>query len=638
MVDDPAQHSRSLLVNLPMRQSQTDIYCSSRMCNDVLCALLFVTLYVSGAELGHLLSFPEHFATFWPPSGIFLAALLRAPHRQWPAVMLLALLCNLTSDVFLHNCTTTLSLGYWFVNSIEALTGALLLQKLSPSSNHCESLKDILSVTLVAGVLNTMVGATLGAVVITHAFPGETYSSIWHLWWVSDLLGVVTFAPAVLAMSVPSKRWHPDPSTRRPFEATLACLSLVATSQLVYGPGQHPLAFIVFPILMWIALRFDIRMICFANIARSIVAIWNTEAGTGPFAATGSMADQIMNLQVFLTLTSGSFLVLAAVVSERHRAARVLQESEARYRDLLENIDDLVHSVDCNGRILYANRAWRETLGYTESELRTLSIFEVIHPDDQPGYRQKLQRLMRGENLDQLELRLITRSGKTLIVEGSSNCRFVEGLPTATRSIFRDITDRRQHESQLDTYRQRLEDANRQLKYLATTDALTGLQNRRAFQERLTAEVERAIRYEHSVSLLLLDVDHFKQFNDSFGHLVGDEVLRRVARILESTARLSDFVSRFGGEEFAIILPNTDGRGAQILAERFRQEIALEPFPSRRITVSVGVATLDVGVPITGNMADGMSLIKAADEALYVAKLHGRDQVRLAADLQRVLA
>ena len=621
-----------------MRQTQTDSTCSKRMYNDAFCALLFVTLYVSGAELGHLLSFPEHFATFWPPSGILLVALLRAPNRQWPAVVLLSLLCNLFSDVGLHNCTVTLSLGFWFVTCVEALTGAWLLQKLSPSSLHCESLHDILSVTLVAGVLNTMVGATLGAGVITQAFPGEFYISVWHRWWVSDLLGVVTFTPAILALSVPSKKWHPDPSTRRPVEAALAFLSLIVTSQLVYGPGQHPLAFIVFPILMWIALRFDIRMICLANIGRTIVGIWNTEQGTGPFVTTGSVDDQILNLQVFLTLTSGSFLVLAAVVSERHRAARILQESETRYRDLLENIDDLVHSVDCNGLILYANRAWRETLGYTESETRTLSIFDVIHPEDQSRYRQKLQRLMLGENSDHLELRFITRTGNPLIVEGNCNCRFIEGLPAATRSIFRDITDRRQHESQLDSYRQRLEDANRQLKFLATTDALTGLQNRRAFQERLTAEVERAQRYGHSVSLLLLDVDYFKQFNDSFGHLVGDEVLRRVSRILESTARISDFVSRFGGEEFAISLPNTDGRGAQILAERFRKAISLEPFPSRRITVSVGVATLDVGVPITGHMADGMTLIKAADEALYDAKLHGRDQVRLAADLQHVLA
>ena len=415
-------------------------------------------------------------------------------------------------------------------------------------------------------------------------------------------------------------------------------MCLATTSQLVYGPGQHPLAFLVFPILIWIALRFDTRMICLANLARIIVAIWNTEQGTGPFAGTGKLADQVLQLQSFLCLTSGSFLVLAVVVLERHRAARILQESEARYRDLLENIGDLVQSVNSEGQILYTNRAWREALGYSDEEIQSLSIYKVIHPDDHARYRQKLQRLQNGENLCQIEMRFVTRAGKTLIFEGNSNCRLIDGQLSATRSIFHDITDRRQHETQLDSYRQRLEDANRLLKSLATTDALTGLHNRRAFQERLTEEVERAQRFGHPLSLLLLDVDHFKQFNDSFGHLVGDQVLQRVSRILEAKARTIDYVARFGGEEFAIILPNTEGSGALILAERFRKAIAAEPFPNRGITVSLGVASLKAGFSMSADIADGLALIKSADEALYFSKQHGRNQVHLARELRHALA
>ncbi len=621
-----------------MSDHSPDTICSNRISNHVLRAFLFAMLYVSGAELGHLLSFPGYFATYWPPAGIFLAALLRTPNRQWPAVILLALICNLVSDVGLHNCTATLSVGFWSVNTAEALTGAWLLRRLLPVNFDCDSLREVLAVLLVSGVLNTMVGATLGALLITQSFAGETYSSVWHMWWISDLLGVVVFAPAALTLTAPSRRWNSEYAGNRGPEALLALACLVTTSQLIYGPGQHPLAFLVFPILMWIALRFDIRMICVANVGRSIVGIWNTEQGTGPFATTGTIADQILHLQVFLSLTSGSFLVLAVVVLERYRAARVLQESEARYRDLLENIDDLVYSVNNEGMILYTNRAWRETLGYSQDELNSLNILKVIHPGDHVKYRQKLHRLMQGENLSQIEMRFMTSAGDTLILEGNSNCRFVDGQPTATRSIFRDITDRREHESQLDSYRQRLEEANRQLKLLATTDALTGLQNRRAFQERLVEEVERAQRYGQPVSLLLLDVDHFKQFNDSFGHLVGDEVLKQVSRILEATARISDYVARFGGEEFAIILPSTDSCGALILAERFREAIASEPFPDRRITASLGVATLSRQSHGLSDIIDGLTLIKGADEALYFSKQNGRNQVHLAGELHHALA
>lgn len=621
-----------------MLHHAADTTCSTRICNHVLRAVLFVVLYVSGSEIGRALSLPQHFATFWPPSGIFLAALLRTPVRQWPAVVFLALMCNLVSDVGLHNCTVLLSTGFWCVNSVEALTGAWVLRRLLNTGLKCDSLREILGLVLVGGVLNTMVGATLGALLISQGFAGETFADVWRLWWISDLLGVVVMTPVILTLTVPERLWTTAYSGRYSLEGIVALLCLVATSQMVYGPGQHPLAFLVFPVLIWIALRFDMRMASIANVIRTIVAITNTQPGVGPFATSHSLPEQILQVQVMLCLTSGSILVLSVVVLERHRSARILQESETRYRDLLENIGDLVHSVNAEGQILYTNRAWRETLGYSPDELRTLSIFQVIHPDDHPRYRQKLQRVMRGENLGQIEWRFMTSTGQTLIVEGNSNCRFIDGQPAATRSIFRDITCRREHESQLDSYCQRLEDANRQLKLLATTDALTGLQNRRAFQERLVEEVDRAQRYEYQVSLLLLDVDHFKQFNDSFGHLIGDEVLKRVSRILEANARVSDYVARFGGEEFAIILPNTDSAGALALAERFREAIAFEPFPARRITASLGVATLSPEFPLTGDVADCLALIKSADEALYLSKLRGRNQVQLAGETHPAMA
>ena len=616
------------------RHVQTDSPHS--ICNHALRALLFVVLYVGGAELGHQLSFPECFATFWPPSGIFLAALLRTSTRQWPTVVLLALISNLVSNVGLHNCSFTQGVGFWLVNSIEAVVGAWLLRRLLALSINWDSLGEALAVMLVGGVLNTLVGATLGALFITQAFAGATYTAVWHLWWISDMLGVIVFAPILLTLTSPGRRWLSGHSWPCIAEAVLAFACLITTSQMVYGPEQHPLAYLAFPVLIWIALRFDIRLICLANVARAVIAIWKTEQGYGPFATSGTLADQVLQLQAFLCLTSVSLVVLAVVVLERRRAAQILQDSEARYRELLEGMDDLVHRVNSDGTILYANRAWLETLGYSQDELQSLSIFTVIDPADHSLYRQNLQRLLQGESLGQFEMRYITRNGKTLIVEGNCNCRSIAGQPPTTRSIFRDITDRRQHESQLESYRQRLEEANRQLTSLATTDALTGLQNRRAFQERLTQEVQRAQRYDHVVSLLLLDVDFFKQFNDSFGHLVGDEVLIRVSRLLEDCVRTTDYVARFGGEEFAIILPNTDGSGALILAERIRETIALTPFPNRGITVSLGVATLGPGLAKSGDMADSLALVKSADDALYFAKLQGRNQVRMACELQHV--
>jgi diguanylate cyclase (GGDEF)-like protein len=165
-----------------------------------------------------------------------------------------------------------------------------------------------------------------------------------------------------------------------------------------------------------------------------------------------------------------------------------------------------------------------------------------------------------------------------------------------------------------------------QVKIRADHDGLTRIHNRRAFDERLVDELRRHQRYHHSMSLLMLDIDHFKVINDRYGHLVGDHVLREVGRILSETLRSTDFTARYGGEEFVVILPQTAEEQARGLAERLRGLIAEarfvhdgQPFS---ITVSIGVATL-----LPGALAKRKDLLDKADKALYQAKHLGRNQV-----------
>lgn len=180
---------------------------------------------------------------------------------------------------------------------------------------------------------------------------------------------------------------------------------------------------------------------------------------------------------------------------------------------------------------------------------------------------------------------------------------------------------RHKTEQRLERCRRDLEATNARLELLASTDALTELKNRRAFQDRLAEEVRRANRFPLPLSVLLLDVDHFKQFNDVFGHSAGDDVLKTVARLLEVAARSTDFVSRYGGEEFALILPNTDPTGAMVSAERIRRTIACAEWTERVVTVSIGAATLNMYVD------SAATLIRAADSALYRSKRAGRNCV-----------
>ena len=176
-----------------------------------------------------------------------------------------------------------------------------------------------------------------------------------------------------------------------------------------------------------------------------------------------------------------------------------------------------------------------------------------------------------------------------------------------------------------------LAEANTRLAQLAVTDGLTGLYNHRHLHERLSLEVERSQRSGLPLSLLMLDVDHFKGFNDSYGHPAGDEVLRQVARVLNDTRRANDVVARYGGEEFAVILVDTAKFTAAKVAERVRERIAAHDFADAatkaskgtNITVSLGVATF----PDDGT--DAEALVRAADTALYAAKRAGRNRVVL---------
>lgn len=163
--------------------------------------------------------------------------------------------------------------------------------------------------------------------------------------------------------------------------------------------------------------------------------------------------------------------------------------------------------------------------------------------------------------------------------------------------------------------------ANKLLESLATTDGLTGLKNHRAFQESLENEWKRATRYGTPLSLLMMDVDHFKEFNDEFGHPAGDQVLKQVARILTSECRSDSFVARYGGEEFAVILPNCGDDDANRIAERVRRGVETASWEQRSITASLGVATKQASTP------NHAALIAQADAAMYRAKDDGRNRV-----------
>jgi diguanylate cyclase (GGDEF)-like protein len=185
-----------------------------------------------------------------------------------------------------------------------------------------------------------------------------------------------------------------------------------------------------------------------------------------------------------------------------------------------------------------------------------------------------------------------------------------------------------------------LRESGVELERLATVDPLIGVLNRRAFFERLEAEVRRSLRYGHHLSALMIDLDHFKELNDRYGHAAGDRVLVEIGRCIVNNLRGSDVVGRYGGEELAVFLPETAPADGRLVAEKLRAEIeglsikadidGSSNTASMRATISVGVATLpDLSI------TDGQDLIRFADKALYIAKREGRNRVSVALQTAR---
>lgn len=294
-------------------------------------------------------------------------------------------------------------------------------------------------------------------------------------------------------------------------------------------------------------------------------------------------------------------------VAERRRAEESLRESEFRFRDLLENASDLVQSVGSDGRLLYVNRAWRESLGYSEEEVDTLDIFDLVHPQSREHCQAAFRQVMEGGRFDHLEACFIARDGREVLVEGNLNCQLVDGVPVATRGIFRDVTARRHAEAEI--------------RRLAYFDVLTGLPNRTLFRDRLGQELARARRENDVVALMFLDTDRFKEVNDSLGHEAGDRLLQAIGERLSACVRRSDTVARLGGDEFVIILGGIGGEhdaagAAQKILRAVSAPITVE---GREIFL-----TCSIGISLYPNDAgDPEELVKNADLAMYQAKGQG---------------
>ena len=346
-----------------------------------------------------------------------------------------------------------------------------------------------------------------------------------------------------------------------------------------------------------------------------------TEPKDEALAEWRSDATKRIALAIGLTILIAAIgMYLVRAMAQRQRMAAALVAKEADFRLLAEESSDMVMRISLDENISYISPSCSRILGWDAGQLSGTSALAGIHSDDLSRVKQTVAGLKQG-TIDETKIiyRNRNRQGQWIWLETTLHAtrNIGTGNIDGVVAMSRDMTEHK--------------DLERKLADLAATDGLTGLANRRHFDERLPEEWARAKRNGTALSLLMVDVDNFGKFNNQHGHLAGDACLQSVARTLAVEIRRSaDLAARYGGEEFVLLLPGTDEAGCEVLGERIRQALQdmslphpLNP-PFQCVTVSVGGAT---GWPSAERFGDHLSLVAAADRALYAAKNNGRNRL-----------
>jgi diguanylate cyclase (GGDEF)-like protein/PAS domain S-box-containing protein len=297
-----------------------------------------------------------------------------------------------------------------------------------------------------------------------------------------------------------------------------------------------------------------------------------------------------------------------------------LEESERRYQFLAESVPIGLYRNNAAGQCVYINQKTCEILDISFEDCLGHGWADRLHPDDAERMLKSWQNAFKHKQTWQDQYRFLHRDGS--IVWVLTQCIFTfneQGENTGSIGAITDIT----HQKVLET---QLEAANARLEQLAHLDGLTGIPNRRYFDEILEQEWHRLQREQKTIAILMIDIDYFKAYNDTYGHIKGDQILKTVAYTLSHLVhRPADFVARFGGEEFACVLPGTTVEGALKIAQDIQREIDGLAIPHRLSTINQTL-TLSIGVSCT-IPTPGQSqhtLIDGADQALYQAKRQGR--------------
>ncbi|MBI1175163.1 MAG: diguanylate cyclase [Sideroxydans sp.] len=574
-----------------------------------LCLVAF--LYILLAKVGLAFTAKGDAASLmWFPSGLALAALLIGGRKYWPAIWAGAYLQGL-----LAGQPAAVSFFMAVGHVLEPLFAVWLLTSANRFDASLRRKKDFLRL-LLAGVVSPWISAASGIAVLfaSGALPAQAVPVALLQWWMGDMFGIVLVTPLILIWRRPQMAWF---RRERAVEFLLLLGLAFLCGQAVFldwfhnAGGQYAEAYLMFIFVAWAGVRFGRHGVLLVILLVLIQAWMGMWLGAGHFGRDMSRPD-VIKFWVYALEMAAIGMALATTIREKNDVRDVVSQSEERFRSMFREHSSVMLLIDPDsGRIVDANRAAADFYGQSEDVLRTMRIGQInklpeeeVAADMQRALHEEQKHFVFTHRLINGEFRMVNVYASPIDVSGR----------TLLFSIVMDITESKKME--------------RELQIRANTDPLTGLANRRHFMELAEQELARAVRYGSPLSLLLLDVDYFKKINDTYGHRAGDVALQNLADYCRKTLREVDVTGRFGGEEFAIILPQTDSIQALEVGERLRQVVAdmrvyLERSEQLQLTVSIGIASLQPSI------ASIDELLHQADQALYAAKHAGRNNVWL---------
>ena len=555
----------------------------------------------------------------WLANGLLLAYLLLAPRWRWPAYFAAGFTAQIAGALLAGSHTVPANLAMAALNMAEVMVAAACLRRRSAQLPRFTDLPYLLSFLLIAVVAAPAIIGLLFAGV-AHAWMGLDIWPQFRDWFTTDALGTAVATPAFVAIFRTRFTGTYARKSRFVYLVLLAAVTVVSFQQT-----QLPTLFVIYPLLVLILLQLGLGWASLGALFVAAAGSWYTAHGRGPMVlATPSGAlEPALRLQFLVGSAMFMLYSLSVVVENLRSTRRRLQEIVSLHELVTRNSRDVIMIVDFDGVPRYISPAVFTLTGWHPRETMERGFAEVAHPDDLSKVKTAAEKLRHGAESGMVEFRTARRSGGYVWVEASLRMisdRGRSGL-SGILLIARDISERKRTE-------EALQHAYREVEKLAVVDQLTGLANRRRFDECLTNEWRRGLRDRTPLSMILIDVDLFKLYNDTYGHLRGDSCLRQIAEsAMDVITRPGDLVARFGGEEFAIILPNTDKQGAALIAKEIcaalhHRSLAHESSPFGVVTISAGCATI---VPQLGTR--GSDLIEIADATMYQAKRQGRNRV-----------